>query len=262
MNTTLKITSYVARDLMRSRWLMAYAGFIATATTLLLRFSDTEMKALLSLVNVVLLLVPLVTVVYGAMYLYSAREFVELLLAQPIRRSRLFAGLYFGLAVPMTVAVTGGLLLPMIILGVSRDAIGTALLLASMAATLSLAFTAIATAVAYAVEDQVRGLAVALGLWLLLAVVYDAGVLMAAVQFADYPLERPLLAAMFANPIDLGRLLLLTQFDAAALLGYTGALFEQLMGDVTGFLLAAGALMAWIALPAALGRRLFSRKDF
>jgi Cu-processing system permease protein len=262
MKTTLKISTYVARDLMRSRWLMAYAGFVAIAAALLLRFSDTETKAMLSLVNVVLLLVPLVTVVYGAMYLYSAREFVELLLAQPIRRSRLFAGLFLGLAVPTMVAVTGGLLLPMLVLGVSRDSISTALLLASMAATLSLAFTAIAAAVAYAVQDQVRGLAVALGIWLVLAVVYDAGVLMAAVQFADYPLERPLLVAMFTNPIDLGRLLLLTQFDSSALLGYTGALFERLIGGSAGYMLAAGALVAWIALPAALGRRLFSRKDF
>lgn len=262
MKTTLKISAYVARDLMRSRWLMAYAGFVITATTLLLRFSDTETKALLSLVNLVLLLVPLVTVVYGAMYLYSAREFVELLLAQPIRRSRLFAGLYLGLALPTAVAVTGGLLLPMLVLGVSRAGLGTALVLASMAAILSLAFTAIATVVAYAVQEQVRGLAVALGIWLLLAVIYDAGVLLAAVRFADYPLERPLLIAMFTNPIDLGRLLLLTQFDASALLGYTGALFQRLVAGVAGFLLPLGALVAWITVPALLGRRLFTRKDF
>ena len=47
----------------------------------------------------------------------------------------------------------------------------------------------------------------AIGAWLLLAVVYDAAVLMTALHFADYPLERPMLGLMLANPIDLSRLM-------------------------------------------------------
>jgi Cu-processing system ATP-binding protein len=67
-----KIARYGVRDLVRSRWLLGYAGFFAIATWSLLRFSDTETKALLSLVNVVLLVVPLANLVFGAMYLYGA----------------------------------------------------------------------------------------------------------------------------------------------------------------------------------------------
>jgi Cu-processing system permease protein len=40
-------------------------------------------------------------VVLGAMYLYSSREYIELLLTQPIERSSLFLGLYGGLALPL-----------------------------------------------------------------------------------------------------------------------------------------------------------------
>jgi Cu-processing system permease protein len=67
---------------------------------------------------------------------------------------------------------------------------------------------------------------------------------------------------MIANPIDLARLLLLFQFDVAALLGYTGAVFQRFFGATTGVLIAASALVAWAVLPAAAGRRLFLRKDF
>ncbi|HYC49887.1 MAG TPA: ABC transporter permease subunit [Gemmatimonadaceae bacterium] len=262
MRTVVKIAGYGARDLLRSRWLLAYAGFFAVASFTLLRFSDGETKALLSLVNVVLLIVPLASVIFGTMYLYAAREFVELLLAQPIRRRQLFAGLFAGLSLPTVLAVVTGLLAPMVIMGVSRSGLAIAGWLAFVAAVLSIAFTAIAAAVAYFVDDRVRGLAAALGIWLLLAVVYDAAVLMAAVQLSDYPLERPLLAAMFANPIDLSRLLLLQQFDTAALLGYTGALFQRFLAGAAGGIVAVSALAAWIVLPTLAGARLFQRKDF
>jgi Cu-processing system permease protein len=92
-------------------------------------------------------------------------------------------------------------------------------------------------------------------------VLYDAAVLIAVVQFADYPLERPMLLAMLANPIDLARVLMLEQFDVAALLGYTGAVFQRFLGGA-GSLVAASAILLWIALPAVAGARLFHRKDF
>lgn len=262
MNTTVRIARYGMRDLIRSRWLIAYASFFFIATFALLRFSDAEAKALLSLVNVVLLVVPLANLVFGTMYLYASREFVELLLTQPIRRRQVFAGLYLGLAVPISLAVVAGIAGPLLLLRAAPAALGIGLLLALIAVALSAVFTAIATVIAYAVEDRVRGLAVAIGAWLALALVYDAVVLMAAVQFAEYPLERPILAAMMANPIDLARLILLSRFDVAALLGYTGAVFQQFFSGAIGLLVAGGAVLLWVAVPALTGARLFQRKDF
>ena len=261
MTTTMKVARYVARDLARSRWVIAYACFFLAATTLLLRFSDTPGKALVSIANVVLLVVPLANVVFGAMYLYSAREFVELLLAQPIRRRSLFAGLLAGLALPVTTASLAGILIPLVVAGVDGRVLGTGAMLAALGAALSAVFTAIAAALAFRIEDRVRGLACAIGVWLALAVVYDAAVLLVAAQFADYPIERPMLAAMLANPIDLARLLVLVRLDGAALLGYTGAVFQRFFGGA-GLLAAAGAVALWIAVPAWVAARLFQRKDF
>lgn len=261
MTDTLKITRYVARDLVRSRWLLAYAAFFTAATALLLRFSDSPAKALVSIANVVLLVVPLANVVFGAMYLYAAREFVELLLAQPIRRPALFAGLLLGLAVPVTGASVAGILGPLVLLGVAGPALLTGLVVAGLAAALSAIFTAIAGVVVFAIEDRVRGLAAAIGVWLLLALVYDAAVLLVASQLADHPLERPMLAAMLANPIDLSRLVLLVRLDGGALLGYTGAVFQRFFGGA-GFYVAAAAVALWLALPAFVGARLFRHKDF
>lgn len=262
MSVTMRIAAYAVRDLARSRWLAGYAAFFMLATFALLQFSDSQAKAMLSLVNVVLLIVPLANVVFGTMYLQSSREFVELLLAQPIRRRQLFAGLFFGLATPVSLAVIGGIGVPLAVMGASRETLAAGAVLALMAAALGAVFTGIAAVVAYGFEDRVRGIVAAIGVWLSFAVVYDALVIMVATRFAEYPIERPMLVAMFANPIDLARLVMLTRFDVAALLGYTGALFQQLLGGVPGLIVAITVFTLWATLPALYGARLFHRKDF
>jgi Cu-processing system permease protein len=262
MTVTLRIATYTIRDVARSRWLGAYAAFFAIATIALLQFSDSQAKALLSLVNVVLLIVPLANVVFGTMYLQASREFVVLLLAQPIRRTQLYSGLVIGLATPVSLAVFAGIGAPLLLMGASRDTLVTGAVVALMAAVLGVVFTGIAAAVACGIEDRVRGIVAAIGAWLLLAVVYDALVIMVATRFAEYPIERPMLVAMFANPIDLVRLVMLGQFDMAALLGYTGALFQRFLGGPSGLAVALAVLSLWLTLPVMTGAYLFRRKDF
>lgn len=258
-----KVMRYELRDVARSRWLLAYTLFFVLVTDALLRFSDDRAKALLSLTNVVLTLIPLVTVVFATMYIYRARAFIELLLAQPVSRRRLFAGLFLGLALPLSGSIVVGVGLPFVGHGLVDGAQRLTLLtLLAVSVMLTFVFTALAFTIALRVEDAVKGLGLAIALWLGCAVVYDAMVLMAAVMFAEYPLERPMLALMMANPVDLGRVLLLLRFDVAALMGYTGAVFEHFFGGVRGALIASGALLAWTVLPLAAGLRAFQRKDF
>lgn len=258
----LRIAKYCIRDLLRSRWLVGYALFFLASTSLLFRMSDTESKALLSLANVVLLIVPLVNVLFGTVYLYNSREFVELLLAQPIRRRTLFAGLWLGLIAPAVAAAVCGIGVPMLLLATEATTWQVGAVLLGMCAALTVVFAGIATVVAYVIDDRVRGLAVTLAMWLLLAVIYDALTLMAAVQFADYPLERALLAATIANPIDLARIVLVLQFDVSAMLGYTGAVFARFFGDASGMVISGMALLGWAVVPMLIGVRVFRRKDF
>jgi Cu-processing system permease protein len=241
-----KVLRYELQDLRRSRWVFGYALLLLALTDALLRFGGGGPRALVSLLNVVLVLVPLVSVVFGTMYLYAARDFIELLLAQPVRRLELYAGLYAGLALPLALAFVLGVGLPFVTAGV----------------LLTLAFTAIAFLVSLVFEDRTRGFGVALLLWLAATALYDAGLVFVAVTWSDYPLELPLLGLTLLNPVDLGRVLLLLQFDNAALMGYTGAVFERFFGSAVGIAVSAGALLAWCGIPLWLAGRRFVRKDF
>lgn len=251
------------RDVVRSRWILLYTGFFLFLTEGLLRFSASDEHALLSLATAILMIVPLAMLVLATIHVYNTREFTELLLAQPIARSSLFVGLYGGFALPAAGGFLIGVGLPFLMRGggdpAVRGALATLLL---VGAALTLAFAAIAVAVALRTEDKLRGVGLALGVWLLTAVLYDGLVLTGVALLSEYPIERPLLGLMFANPVDLGRVLLLMHLDAAALLGYTGAVFERFFSGARGTWLASAMLVFWIALPLAVGARCFRRKDF
>jgi Cu-processing system permease protein len=263
LSVIAKVTRYQIRDVVRSRWLAAYTLFFATATWALLQFDGGSDRALLSLLNVVLFVIPLVTIVFGTIYLYNAREFIELLLAQPVRRRHLFAGLYLGLTLPLSVGFVVGIVAPFLFTpGAAASARGNLVVLTLVGVALTAIFTALAALIAIRTDDRLRGLGAAIGVWLFTALVYDGLVLLGVALLADYPLEKPVLALTLANPIDLARIIVILRFDVSALMGYTGAVFQSFFGGALGIAIAALALAAWLAVPLALGARAFRRKDF
>lgn len=256
----VKVAGYELQDVMRSRWIIAYGIFFLGLSEALLRFGGGSAHAMISLVNVVLLIVPLVGIVFGTMYLYSAREFIELLLSQPVDRKQLYAGLYTGLSIPLSAAFLVGTALPFVVRGLEG---GTALASLLAGGTfLTFIFVGFAFPISIRFDERVKGLALALGIWLLLTVVYDGLVLLVIQAAVDYPLEIPALVMTLFNPVDLARIVLLLQFDVAALMGYTGAVFERFFGSFAGTAASAAALMLWTAVPFVVGMLRFQKKDF
>lgn len=261
--TAAKVLRYELQDLRRSRWLLGYVLLLLALTDALLRFGGGGPRAVLSLMNVVLVFVPLVSIVFGTMYLYGARDFMELLLAQPVGRGSLFAGLYGGLAAPLAVGFLLGVGLPFLWGGQGDGSLaGPLAMLLTTGVLLTLAFTALAFLASLLFEDRARGLGAAILAWLAATVLYDAVIVLVGISFSDYPLELPMIGLTLLNPVDLGRVLLLLQLDTAALMGYTGAVFERFFGTVLGVGVATGALALWCAGPLVLAQGRFRGKDF
>ncbi|OIO63136.1 MAG: hypothetical protein AUJ47_06530 [Candidatus Marinimicrobia bacterium CG1_02_48_14] len=263
MRTTGKIIKYEMRDIARSKFVLFYFLFFLLLTEGLLRFGGGSTKTLISLSNVVLLVIPLMAIIFGAMYLYHSREFTELLLTQPVNRHQLFRGLYLGLAVPLAFSYGAGLGLPFLFHGFNA-ASDVALLLVMIGSGIFLTFifTALAFWISVTCNERVKGLGFSIVLWLFFAVIYDGLVLLVVAWFADYPLEKAVITFTIFNPLDLARILLLLQMDASALMGYTGAVFQRFFGSLWGIGIATVALVGWTAIPFWLGLRRFARKDF
>jgi Cu-processing system permease protein len=261
MKTATRIMRYVLLDVLRNRWVLGYALFFLVTTDALLRLNGSDARAIISLLNLVLLLVPLVTIVFGTMYWHGAREFNELLLTQPVDRSSLFHGLFAGLVMPLSAAFAIGVGIPFIVHGALANPGALALLLVAGIA-LTAVFGAIAILVAGLSTDRLRGLAVSLAIWLGTTVLYDAFILWFTLAFRDAALERPLLALTMLNPVDLARVLLLLQLDAASLMGATAAVFQRAFAGTAGMTIALLTLFLWSLIPGFLALRAFRRRDF
>jgi len=262
MSAALKVLRYELEDVRRSRGVLAYTILLLGATEALLRFSGDSGKAMLSLLSLVVLVIPLVSLLFGTTYLYGARDFIELLLAQPLRRGALFRGLYLGLSLPLAAGFVVGIGLPFLWHGEVSAVAGSLGSLLAVGVLLTFAFTALASLTAVVVDDRSRGLGAALIVWMLGTLLYDGVILLVVTVFADYPLERALIGLTLINPVDLARVLLLLRFDAGALMGYTGAVFERFFGTAEGMIVASCALFLWSGLPLVLAARRFRVKDF
>ncbi len=263
MNAVALVLRAGARDLARNRWLLAYGLGLAGVAELLFVFGGAGNQVVLSLLNATLLLVPLVALVFGTMHVYASREFIELLLSQPLPRTSVFTGLYLGLTLPLAGAFLLGVGVPLILHGAASQAPVAALLaLAVGGAFLTATFSALAMAIALGTDDRLKGMSLSLGAWFLLTIGYDGAVLGVVSMFGDWPLDRPLLGLMLGNPVDVARVLVLTALDASALLGYTGALFRRAFGSLLGPSIAVTALALWCALPVYFARRRFLQRDF
>lgn len=263
MSTILTIVRYELRNVLRNRWVISYGLFFLIVTELLLRLGGSTPRALLSLLNIVVLLIPLVTIVFGTIYWQGAREFTELLLAQPVRRGALFHGLFAGLVFPLSMAFVGGVSLPLLLhRGLTADSAPMLGLMLIAGVALTAVFGAISTLIAGVVEDRLRALGVALAVWALMTLAWDGLILWTTLEFADWPLEQPLLVMTFLNPVDLARVLLVLRLDISAMLGYTGAVFDRFLGGWLGTTAAVAGLTLWALVPGLFALRAFKRKDF
>jgi len=220
-------------------------------------------KAVITLMNVIIILVPLIGTIFGVMYYYNSKEFTELLLAQPIKRSYIFLGQYLGVAFSLSMSLILGLGLPFIFYGIFKSAaIWDFALLLVTGAFLTFIFTALAFNIALANENKIKGFGYAILLWLFLAVIYDGIFLMFLVMFDDYPLDKFSLIASMFNPIDLSRILILLKLDISALLGYTGAVFQKFFGTSQGLIISVFVLSLWVIISTYNIFRISRKKDF
>lgn len=246
----LKILKYSFYDLIRSRWSYIYLLFYLALGFVLLFLNNDIGKAIITLMNIIIVLVPLISTIFGIMYYYDSKEFTELLLALPIKRSSIFLGQYLGVALSLSMSLLIGLGIPFICYGLfASDIIFDFLLLLVTGTFLTFIFSALAYNIGLKNENKIKGFGFAILLWLFLAVVYDGVFLSILMIFGEYPLENISLIGTVLNPIDLSRILIILKLDVSALLGYTGAVFKKFFGGNMGSFISFAILLLWTCIP-------------
>ena len=153
----LKILKYSFYDLIRSRWSYVYFLFYLLMGFVLLFLNNDLSKAVITLMNIIIVLVPLIGTIFGIMYYYNSKEFTELLLAQPIKRSSIFMGQYLGVALSLSMSLVIGLGIPFLVYGINTSvAIWDFGLLLVSGSMLTLIFTSLAFVIALKNENKIK----------------------------------------------------------------------------------------------------------
>jgi Cu-processing system permease protein len=252
-----KISKYVLYDILRNKVVVAYTAFLLVVSMSLFQMEENSSKAVLSLLNIVLIVVPLVSMVFSTIHWYNSYEFIELMLTQPISRKKVLWSEYTGISSSLVTAFLIGVGVPVVVYNFNNT--GLALIL--VGSLLTLVFTSIAFLASVKSKDKARGIGAALLLWFYFALIYDGLVLTILFAFSDYPMEKVTLLLSSLNPIDLGRIYLMLQMDVSALMGYTGATYKDFFGSSIGLFYTLGIMLIWIFVPVLLAVRSFNKKD-
>lgn len=252
-----KIFKYVVIDIMRNRIVLAYTVFLLALSLSIFNLEDSSTKGILSLLNIVLIIVPMVSILFATIYVYNSAEFVELLVSQPLKRKTIWLSMFGGLSFSLVVSFFVGTGIPVLLYELSV----TGIILIISGVLLTLIFVAVAMLASVKIRDKARGIGTVILLWLFFSLLFDGIVLFILFQFADYPLEKPMVALTMLNPIGLSRILVLLKMDISAMMGYTGAVFKDFFGTTIGMTISMIVLILWIAIPGWMSVRKFNQKD-
>ncbi|MCD2424358.1 ABC transporter permease subunit [Niabella pedocola] len=253
----IRILKYVVIDIVKNKIIIAYTLMLALFSWSAFGLEDNTAKGLLTVLNLVLLTVPLMSVLFATIYVYNSGEFIELLVSQPVKRSAIWRALFSGLSLSMVMAFLTGVGIPLLV----YTDVGTALIMLLSGSLLSVIFVAIAFLSAVIARDKAKGIGVSILLWLYFALLFDGLVLFLFFQFADYPIEKIVVLLSALSPVDLCRILILLRLDVSAMMGYTGAVFKNFFGSNGGLVVSFLLLVLWVIMPFYFSLRRFKKKD-
>ncbi len=260
-----KLLKYEFFNMYRNKWVVFYFLFFLIFTSALFYFTHSTAKVVSTLLNIVILVIPLISLILGTIFLYDSRSFIELLLSQPIKRKDIFLSKYLGVSVSLSLGFLLGVFIPYIYFLKELDTPPEYFLYISLGVSgvfMTFIFVAFAFMVATFFEDKVKGFGVSILLWLYTTLIYDGIILFVVIFFRDYSLEKPVLLLSLLNPVDIARIFTILQLDIAALLGYTGSIFKEFFGSYYGMFLSVFVMFLWILLPLLVGLLKFKKKDF
>lgn len=258
----------------RSRWLQLFAvvfaalalavsgaGYILSGGHGVQDFSRTAV----SLVQIVLLLVPLAALVFGGLALTPERGAAELLYSQPVPRGAILLGRMLGvwLALAAAEAIGFGLAGVFMQYQAGPDGLARYGALVLTAVVITGVFLAIATLLASVnAGRRTRVLAAALVVWFITVVMFDVAVLGVASLLRSGSASRLLITATLINPVDAARTGSLLAIEGTAAFGAASlALLRFTGGAVMASVLVAASLVIWLVAPLVAAMRALSRAD-
>jgi Cu-processing system permease protein len=260
-------------DALRNRWFVLYTlafvllalafSYLALAGAGMVGFAGFGRTAA-SLINLVLLIVPLMALTIGSQSLAGEEERNTLayLLAQPISRADIFVGKYLGLLLSLLAALTLGFGISGVIMATSGSSAADPtvyVMLVVLAFLLSLTMLSVGFLVSALCKRASVAVGIALFLWLLFVFLGDLGMMGTAITLR-MPIDN-LFWLSLVNPLQTFKMAAIFNIRATLdLLGPAGIYAMQRYGEILIWLFL-GVLALWIVLPALVAYGRFQMKS-
>ena len=259
----------------RSRWTQIFAlvfgglAFAVAASGYILsggRGVQDFARTAVSLVQLVILLVPLTSLLVGVMALAAERGAAELVFSQPVSRRTVLFGKLFGLFLALAAAQAIGFGAAGLAISWEAGDEGASrfLMLAAGSLSLTAVFLAVAAWISAGAQGQgrARALAIALAVWFAAVVLFDAAALTAASFLRSGSASRLLIVSVLVNPVDAVRTGTLLGIEGVTAFGAASLAFLRFTRGPAGAAAAiALSVLVWIAAPAWLAARRLDRAD-
>ena len=252
-----RIAQFIFFDILKNKIMIFYTILLFVISWSALGLDSNPTKTTLSLLNIVLLVVPLVSIIFSTIYVYNSSQFIELLLSQPIARMKIWFNLFLGLSSALVLAFLVGCGIPIAIY--SSIDVGFSLIIVGV--MLSIIFSSLAMLSAILSRDRAKGIGISIFIWMFFGIIYDGILLVASFQFADYPIEGIMASLTAVNPVGLSRIFVLLQLNISDMLGHTGAIFKQIFGTGGGLGISITLLLIWAFFPFLISLIKFNKKD-
>lgn len=241
---------------------VAWSGYILSGGSGVQDFARTSV----SLMQLVILLVPLATLIIGVMSFTAERGAAELLYSQPVPRSSILIGQMLGVFLALVAAELIGFGAAGIVIFSSGGSwgVGAYFVLFAASALLTAIFVAAAAAAgAGAVgRGRLRAISVALVIWFGSVVLFDVAALGIASLLASGHASRLLILSVLVNPVDAIRTGALLATSGTTAFGAASLAFLRFTRGATGAGVALGAsIIVWMIAPALFAVWRLERRD-
>src|SRR5262245_59342637 len=259
----------------RSRWTQTFAvvfavlalavassGYVLSGGSGLQDFARTAA----SLVQLVLLLVPLTSLVFGVIALTPDPGAAELLFSQPVARRTILGGKLLGVLLALVAAQMVGFGAAGLLLFARTGQEGLSSFLGVVAGSFSLTAIFLTLAAAITAGDtsarRARNLAAALVSWFVAVVLFDVGALGIASLLPSGLASRVLIVSAIVNPVDAVRTGTLLAVEGSTAFGAASLAFLRFTGGAAGAALwLMASLVAWILGPLTIANVKLTRAD-
>lgn len=268
-NVSLLIRKEV-RESSKNRWFILYTICFTVLALLLLFLASSRDeiagfsgfgRTAASLINLVLLFVPLISIVTGAISISNEREngTLSYLLSHPVTKTEVFLGKFIGLLLPIWISIFLGFGLSGMVIALrgSGEDISKYLITALLSVLLAASLLSVGFLISVLSKKAAKAIGIAIFLWLAFLIFGDLGI-MGTIVAMDLDINQVFILSLL-NPAEVFKIAAVLKISPRfEVLGPVGIYALRSFGYGGTFYLLFSILVLWIAIPLGAGFLVFS----